>query len=236
MGDEPESSVALAKPHKRGCVKSFRSLRALLAADLYRYAGKVTLYEFVKHYLFTPGYKYTVIMRTCGYLRAKPAAGYGLYPLLKLKLLRCRYRYGIAIPEYTVIGPGLFINRFGGIYIGGDAIIGANVNVTHGVLLGYTNRGARAGCPTVGDRVFLGAGAKVIGRIHIGNDSSVGANAVVTKDVPDKGVVGGIPAKLLSSAGSEGYINRQVPDALMRACADAFIGPARHSPDTPALA
>ena len=63
-----------------------------------------------------------------------------------------------------VIGPGLFINRFGGIYFHGDAIIGSNVNVTHGVVLGYMNRGPKKGSPTIGNEVFLGSGAKIIGK------------------------------------------------------------------------
>lgn len=212
----------MAKPHRRGCATSLRGLTALLRADLFRYAGRVGAGAFWRHFLFTPGYKYTVLMRGAGYLKTKPLQALGLYSLGKLLLLRCRYKYGIAIPEYTVIGPGLFINRFGGIYIHGDAIMGCNINVTHGVLLGQTNRGARAGAPIVGDRSFLGAGAKILGRVTLGHDSAVGANAVVTKDVPDKGVVGGIPAKLLSQDGSDGYINRMVPEALMRDCIGAY--------------
>src|SRR3546814_15068748 len=84
-------------------------------------------------------------MRSCGYLRTRKFMAFGLYPLAKWWLLRCRYKYGIAIPEYTVIGPGLFINRFGGIYVNGDAVIGANANLTHGAMLGQVNRGERAG-------------------------------------------------------------------------------------------
>src|SRR3546814_6373917 len=79
-------------------------------------------------------------------------------------------------------------------------------------MLGRVNRGERAVSPMLGDRIFVGAGAKIIGRIHLGDGCAVGANAVVTKDVPENGVVGGIPAKLISEAGSEGYINRLVPD------------------------
>lgn len=215
-------SQQMGKPHSRGCARTLRGLLALLQADLYRYEGKIGPGAFWRHFLFTPGYKYTVVMRTCGYLRTRPFQAFGLYPLFKLWLLRLRYKFGFAIPEYTAIGPGLFINRFGGIYINGDAVIGANANLTHGIMLGQSNRGDRAGSPILGDRVFLAAGCKVIGRIHLGDDCAVGANAVVTKDVPDRGVVGGIPAKLLSSAGSDGYINRLVPDWLMERCAAAF--------------
>ena len=217
---------AVAKPHKRGCPKSFAKLRALLAADLYRYAGRTGLGPFLKHVIFTPGFKCTVAMRTCGWLKTKPFLAFGLYPLSKAILLRLRHKYGIAIPEYTVVGPGLFINRFSGIFVHGDAVLGSNVNMTHGTMLGQTNRGARAGAPTVGDRVFFGAGAKVIGAIRIGDDCAVGANAVVTKDVPDGGVVGGVPAKLLSTEGAGDYIRRRVPEDLMRKCASPFIGEA----------
>lgn len=219
---EPEE---LGRPHRRGCVRSFAKLRAVLAADLHRYAGRTGAAPFLRHYLFTPGFKYTVLMRWCGYLKTRPAQALGLYPLSKMLLLRCRYKYGIAVPEYTLIAPGFFINRFGGIYFNGDAVVGANANITHGAMLGQANRGPMRGSPVLGDRVFIGSGAKIVGRIRVGDDCSVGANAVVTKDVPDHGVVGGVPAKLLSQAGSEGYINRQVPEALMRRCADAFVGP-----------
>ena len=225
MDDAHSLPDEAARPHRRGCIKTWRSLCTVLSADLYRYAGCGGLKAFARHYLFTPGYHYTVLMRLCGYLKLKPMQAFGLYPLVKLLLLRSRYKYGIAIPEYSLVGPGFFINRFGGIYVNGDVVIGSNVNYTHGAMLGQLNRGPRAGNPTLGNRVLLASGAKVIGRIRIGDDCSIGANAVVTKDVPDRGVVGGVPAKLLSDGGSEGYINRQVPPGLMRRCHDAFVGP-----------
>lgn len=225
MDEESQQGNDNARKHRTGCIRTLSGLVNVLKADLYRYSGKTSLSAFLKNYAFTPGYKVTVLARLCGYLKLKPVMGFGLYPFFKWMSLRARYKYGITIPEYMLIAPGFFINRFGGIYFHGDAIIGANANITHGVVLGLMNRGERAGAPHLGARVFLGSGAKVIGGIRIGNDCSVGANAVVTKDVPDKGVVGGIPAKLLSSAGSEGYVNKQVPEALMRKCRDAFHGP-----------
>ncbi|WP_052134762.1 serine acetyltransferase [Sphingomonas sp. 37zxx] len=222
---EQYSVGEMGKPHQRGCITSFSKLKSVLAADLYRYGGQIDLISFFKHYMFTPGYKYTVQMRACGWLKTKPLYALGMYPLTKWALLRSRYKYGIAIPEYMLVGPGLFINRFGGIYMNGDAVIGCNANITHGTMLGQANRGPRAGSPILGDRVFVGAGAKIVGKILVGSDSSIGSNAVVTKDVPESGVVGGVPAKLLSSGGSTGYINQQVPDHLMERCRGAFVGP-----------
>ncbi|WP_210234909.1 hypothetical protein [Methylocystis sp. B8] len=211
------AASAEAKPHLRGCATSLGEVRALLRADLYRYAGDTRITSFIKHFGFTPGFKYTVWMRYCGWAKRGRVTGYALYPFLKWMLLRCRYKYGIAIPEYTVIGPGFFINRFGGVYFVGDVVIGCNVNVTHGTVLGHTNRGARRGAPVVGDRVFFASGAKVVGHVFIGDDAAVGVNSVVTKDVAASAVVGGIPAKQLSVNGSEGYINRQASEEMIRA-------------------
>lgn len=206
----------MGRPHTAGCARSFKQLRQWLAADLFRYAGEVSAKSFWRHFLFTPGYKYTVWMRTCGYFKLKRWA-FPLYVFTKWMLMRCRYKYGIAIPEYTVIGPGLFINRFGGVMVNGDAVIGANCNITHGAMLGQSNRGAKAGSPIVGDRVFLAAGSKVVGRVVIGDDAVVGANAVVTKDVPPKGVAVGIPARVISLEGSAGYVNRLIDPAEFEA-------------------
>lgn len=191
-------------------IRSLRYTWALILSDLYRYAGNRSTRSFLRHFLFTPGFKYSTVMRLCGCLKKRSLMRFTLYPPLKLLLLRYRYKYGIAIPEYTQIGPGFFINRFGNIMINGDAIIGANCNITHGSMLGQMNRGPKQGSPILGDGVFLAAGCKVIGKINIGNRAAIGANAVVTKPVPDDAVVGGIPARILSMNGSEGYINRRV--------------------------
>ena len=195
--------------HTRGCIRSFGELRRCLSADLYRYAGNDSPRSFCKHFVFTPGYKYTVWMRLCGYLKVSAYPLRVLYPLVKYILLRCRYKFGIAIPEYTEIGPGFFINRFGGIYFHGDVVLGANVNVTHGVVLGYLNRGKHQGAPVLGDEVFLASGAKVIGRVNVGDRVAVGVNSVVTRDVENDAVVVGMPAKVISHDGTAGYINRK---------------------------
>jgi len=187
---------------------NFPELTAYLAADLYRYEGRVCAKAFFKHFLFTPGFNYTVWLRACVWARSG-GIGNILFPFLKWRLLHSRYKYGIAIAERTPIGPGLFINRFGGIYVHHDVVIGSNVNITHGTMLGYMNRGAREGSPVIGNEVFLGSGAKVIGNVRVGDNAAIGVNAVVTKDVPDNGVAVGLPAKIIGSNGSAGYINRK---------------------------
>jgi serine O-acetyltransferase len=188
-----------------------------LTADLYRYqhSGR---FGFRRHFLITPGYKYTVWMRLCGYLKTKRATRLTLYPAAKLVLLHYRYKYGIAIPEYTDIGPGLFINRFGGIYVNGHAKIGHDVTLSAMTMLGQTNRGKRAGTPTIGNRVFMGFGSKVIGNVEVADGGVIGVSAVVTRDVPPDCVVAGIPAKVLSNEGAAGYVNRLVPTDLLMAC------------------
>ena len=73
--------------------------------------------------------------------------------------------------------------------------------------LGWAGRGDKKGCPIIGDRVYIGAGAKVIGKVRVGNNVAIGANSVVTKDVPDNAVVGGVPAKIINYSSSSDYID-----------------------------
>lgn len=147
-------------------------------------------------------------MRTCAYFRAHSLFRYFLFPLAWLLLNHYDYKYGISISFRTQIGSGLYISHNGGIVINSHAIIGKNCNISHQVTLGVANRGKRKGYPIIGNNVYIGPGAKVIGNIHVGNNVAIGANCVVTKDVPDNSVVVGIPGQIISSEGSQGYINR----------------------------
>jgi len=73
-----------------------------------------------------------------------------------------------------------------------------------------TNRGSKKGTPIIGDNVYIGPGAKIIGNVNIGNDVAIGANAVVTKDLPPFAVAVGVPARVISLKGSEGYVNNRI--------------------------
>ena len=108
-----------------------------------------------------------------------------------------RWLTGIEIHPGATIGSGFFIDHGMGVVIGETADIGADVTIYHGVTLGGTslNKGKRH--PTIGDRVVIGAGAKVLGAIEIGADSRIGANAVVVRSVPENSVVVGVPGQIV---------------------------------------
>jgi len=104
---------------------------------------------------------------------------------------------GIEIHPGATIGKGFFIDHGMGVVIGETAEIGDGVTLYHGVTLGGTSLEKGKRHPTIGDRVVIGAGAKVLGAITIGEDSRIGANAVVVKTVPANSVVVGIPGQVI---------------------------------------
>jgi serine O-acetyltransferase len=107
---------------------------------------------------------------------------------------------GVEIHPGAVLGPGLVIDHGMGVVIGETAEVGEDVTIYHGVTLGGTSLEPGKRHPTVGDRVTIGAGAKILGPIVLGHDSRVGANAVVVKTVPDNSVVVGVPGQVIARA------------------------------------
>lgn len=107
---------------------------------------------------------------------------------------------GIELPCETRVGRRLRIEHFGGIIVSGDAIIGDDVVLRHGVTIGLKRTHER-GAPRIGNRVDIGAGAKLLGNIEIGDDAIIGANAVVLTDVPPGALAVGIPARIIPRRG-----------------------------------
>jgi serine O-acetyltransferase len=131
-------------------------------------------------------------------------------------LYRFTYKLGISIPFSTEIASGFYIGHFGGIIINGESVIGKNCNISQGVTLGQSSRGKNKGCPILGDNVYIGPGAKIVGAVKIGNNVAIGANCVVVKDIPDNSVVVGIPGNVISQDGSVGYVIRTDYDDKIR--------------------
>lgn len=90
-------------------------------------------------------------------------------------------------------GPGFVLIHSNGIVINGEVRGGSGVHLTHQVTLGSRHRRS----PSVGNDVFIGAGARVIGDVHVGDGAHVGAGAVVIEDVPDDCTAVGVPARIV---------------------------------------
>jgi serine O-acetyltransferase len=104
---------------------------------------------------------------------------------------------GIEIHPGAEIGAGLFIDHGMGVVIGETAVVGNDVLLFHGVTLGGVDARPGRRHPCLGDRVLVGAGAKVLGAINVGADAKIGAQSVVLSDVPAGATAVGIPARVL---------------------------------------
>lgn len=103
---------------------------------------------------------------------------------------------GIELPCEATLGRRFRIDHFGGIVISGDTVFGDDCVIRNGVTIGLRYTSYR-GSPVLGNRVDVGAGAKILGPIRVGDDVSIGANAVVLIDVPSNSVAVGVPARVL---------------------------------------
>ena len=118
-----------------------------------------------------------------------------------------RHRTGIEIHPGATIGKNLFIDHGMGVVIGETAIIGDNCTLYQGVTLGGTGKDHGKRHPTLGDKVLVGAGAKVLGPFRVGNNARVAAGAVVLSEVPDDATAVGVPAKVVRIGGQRIFDN-----------------------------
>lgn len=110
---------------------------------------------------------------------------------------RAKRKTGIEIHPGATIGKGLFIDHGIGVIIGETAVIGDNVTMFHGVTLGGTGKEKGKRHPTIGNNVFIGCGAKILGNIKIEDNVKIGANAVVLKNIKANTTVVGVPGKIV---------------------------------------
>ena len=108
---------------------------------------------------------------------------------------------GIEIHPGATIGRGLFIDHGSGVVIGETSIIGDDCTIYQGATLGGTGKETGKRHPTLGDRVMVGAGAKLLGNFTVGSNSKIAAGAVVLRDVPENCTAVGIPAKVVKKDG-----------------------------------
>lgn len=120
-------------------------------------------------------------------------------------------KYGLELGRGSNIAPGLYLGHAYGITVNPNAIVGKNCNLHKGCTIGQENRGPRKGAPVLGDRVWVGVHATVVGKIRIGDDVLIAPNSYVNQDVPSHSIVIGNPCRIIPCDGAtEAYIERLV--------------------------
>jgi len=146
-------------------------------------------------------WKFQILLRRLEYLKnCSNVFNRPMYLFTRYRFHKLSIKLGFSIPP-NVFGPGLAIIHYGTIIINGYAKVGKNCRLHAGTTIGGTN-GINC-APVIGDNVYIGSGAKVIGNIKIGNNIAIGANAVVNKSFEtDNITIAGVPAKQISENNS----------------------------------
>ena len=176
---------------------NFKELKFLILADLHRYNNKLSWGTFFKEYVHEFGFKYIFWWRVNKYFKTKSKLLSPVRLIFRFILRQNSIHLGIDISLQAEVDPGFKIEHFGGIIVNSNAKIGKRCSMLQGVTIGEY-----FGAPSIGEFVFIGPGAKLIGNVKVGNNVIVGANSVVTKDIPDNAVVVGVPGKVISRKGN----------------------------------
>ena len=130
-----------------------------------------------------------------------------ILPFYKFRYHKLAIKLGFSIP-INVFGKGLSIAHYGAIVVNSNCKIGDYCRIQENVTIGSTN--GENSAPQIGNNVFIGSGARIIGNIKIGDDISIGANAVVVNNFEEASItIAGIPAKKISNKGSSSFIRRK---------------------------
>jgi len=111
----------------------------------------------------------------------------------------CEIFMEMCIDPHATIGPGLYIGHIGGVHINPQAVLGSNCDLAHRVTIGASAMG-RQGAPILGDGVYIGTGATLVGKIKIGNGAKIAANTLVMSNVPEGATVMGVPGRIVMRA------------------------------------
>ncbi|WP_449399790.1 serine acetyltransferase [Chryseobacterium wanjuense] len=178
-----------------------------LQKDFYRESGKwLSTFE-IWAKCINPNLHFIYILRQTQKYKKKSLPGL----FWRLVLRRHQIKYGFQIYPETEIGEGFYLGHWGSLVINPKAKIGKNCNIAQGVTIGQQNRGKNAGYPVIGNEVWIGTNAVIVGAINIGNNVLIGPNSYVNFDVPENSVVLGNPAKIFPvEDATEGYINNRV--------------------------
>lgn len=199
-------------------------LKDIVYSDLFRYTGNKRSHEqiyrtYLEELRSSPEFSYISTFRRTQYYY-KQSQKYDnwkkftykvKFSIANFHLERLSRKYHIQIPYDTQIGKGFYLAHFGRVIIHPKSVIGHNVNVSTGVVIGTQFRGRRKGSPTIGNYVWIGANAIIVGNISIGNNVLIAPGSYVNFDVPDGSIVIGNPGLIRrSTSATLSYINNTI--------------------------
>ena len=108
----------------------------------------------------------------------------------------CEVFMEMCIDPHASIGGGLYIGHIGGVHINPQAVLGKNCDVAHRVTIGTSAMG-RQGAPVLGDDVYIGTGATLVGKIRVGSGAKIASNTLVMSNIPEGATVMGVPGRII---------------------------------------
>lgn len=183
--------------------------KTLIQKDFYRESGAyLSTFEIWKK-CFSPNLHFVYLFR----ITQRHPKNTFLGKFWRLILRHYQIKYGFQIYPETQIGAGFYLGHWGSLVINPKVKIGKNCNIAQGVTIAQANRGKKEGVPTIGDEVWIGPNAVIVGNIIIGNNVLIAPNAYVNFDVPPNSVVIGNPATYSENINATtGYINNKITD------------------------
>ena len=168
-------------------------LKKYILSDLYRIhpKDKYTFTDILRH-MSNPGFCYLVFFRMCSLSSNKLIRLFSKFVIRHL-----RYKFGFQIVPSTKIGLGFYIGHFGHIIINPKVQIGSNCNISPGVTIGKIHGGNKEGAPIIGNNVWIGTNAVIVGGVVIQDDVLIAPGAYVNFNVPSNSIVLGNPGKII---------------------------------------
>lgn len=179
-------------------IQSKKDLKYYLTADSARYNNQIpNILDFILHNEKWYIYHYVRHLRYTEYYLNRYGRKHPLFLWHFFRYKRLSFKLRITIYPNT-IGPGIRIYHIGDfIHVGPQCSIGSQCTLLPGVVFGNKHEQESKDIIVVGNNCYFGLGAKIFGSVNIGDNVTVGANYVITKNIPNNAIVGGIPARIL---------------------------------------
>ena len=187
-----------------------KKLREIIKDDIYRYFGResIPLKEIILQQEL--GLKFLIMYRKANYYYNSNKNNLLKYYYI-IRLQKLSKKTNFQISHKTKIGRGCYIGHYGRIIVNPEAILGNNINLSTGVVIGQENRGKRRGTPILADNIWIGANAVIVGKINIGTNVLIAPNSYVNMDVPSNSIVVGNPARIISNRNAcEKYVHNVI--------------------------